>query len=433
MPEPSERSRFAPVDDVFISGYFGSGNLGDEAILEAVVRELRRRQPATRVTVTCGEDRSSAERLGVTPAAFLDVEQAAHAISSSRLVLFGLGGVFQDYWGVTPAALFRTGTNGVEAWVRPALLARMEGVPCALFCAGVGPLRTRAGRVLFAMACEAADLLLVRDEASAREVRGIVPWARPVVATDPAHLLEAGEGDRRLVAEALRHAGVDRAAVSVAVRAWDLGIERARLVKELADGLRVLPAELPIVLAPFHRGAGTDDVEVAEALQSALPDRATAVVDLRTPGQAIALFERSTLVVAVRNHGVVFAGCAGTPVVPVAYDPKVVGCAAAVGVDDLVVDIRELGRLPQVLSGALAEASRIRARMAARREALRAEIGRAFDSLEALQASPPAVRLGPRDRDSEAGHLGPEIENLERGLRRLHRGLESLQGQLRRA
>ncbi len=433
MPEPKEQSRSAPVDDVFISGYFGFGNLGDEAILEAVVGELRRRRPGARVTVTCGEDRSSAERLGVTAARFLETEETAHAISSSRLVLFGLGGVFQDYWGVTPAALFRPGTNGVEAWVRPALLARMEGVPCALFCAGVGPLRTRAGRALFAMACEATDLLIVRDEASAREARDIVPWARPVVATDPAHLLEAGEDDRRRVAEALHRSGVDRAAVSVAVRAWDLGIERARLVKELADGLRTLPPQLPIVLAPFHRGADTDDGEVAEALRSALPDRATAVVDVGTPGEAIALFERSALVVAGRNHGVAFAGCAGTPVVPVAYDPKVAGCAAAVGVDDLVVDIRELGRLPQVLSGALAEASRIRERMAARREALRDELRRAFDSLEALQASPGAARRGPRAPDAEAGHLGPEIEDIERALRRLRRGLQSLQEQLRRA
>jgi colanic acid/amylovoran biosynthesis protein len=334
---------------------------------------------------------------------------------------------------VTPAALFRTGTNGVEAWVRPALLARMEGVPSALFCAGVGPLRTRAGRALFAMACEAADLLLVRDEASAREVLGIVPWARPVVATDPAHLLEAGEDDRRHVAEALRHTGVDRPPVSVAVRAWDLGIERARLVRELADGLRTLPVRLPIVFAPFHRGAGTEDGEVAEAVRSALPDRPTAVVDLGTPGQAIALFERSTLVVAARNHGVAFAGCAGTPVLPVAYDPKVVGCAAAVGVDDLVVDIRDLGRLPQALSGALAETSRIRARMAGRRETLRAEIGRAFDSLEALLASPLAGPRGPRDPDAEAGHLGPGFEHVERGLMRLHRGLQALQEQLRRA
>ncbi len=293
MAEQSPTGRRAGLGRIFISGYFGFGNLGDEAILEAVALELRRRHPSLAIAATFGEDRATAERLQVTPIDLFDLEGCAQAILGADLVLFGLGGVFQDYWGATLTALFREGSMGIEAWVRPALLARMGDVPAALFCGGVGPLRTPPGRAMFRMACEAADLLLVRDETSALEILDIVPAAKPLVAIDPAHDLEADEDDRRYADTQLREAGIEGAPISVAVRAWDLGMDRDHLVRQLAAGLGSLPTGHPIVFLPFHCGAGTDDREVADAIRAALPGRTTAVVAPRTGGQAIALFERS--------------------------------------------------------------------------------------------------------------------------------------------
>ena len=449
MGEESVSGRRAGFGHVFISGYFGFGNLGDEAILEAVVLELRKRHPALAVTAPFGGDRSTAERLQVTPVDFLDLEASAHSIVGADLVLFGLGGVFQDYWGATSTALFRQGTNGVEAWTRPALLARMEHVPVALFCAGVGPLRTHPGRAMFAMACEAADLLIVRDETSAFEVLDISPSAKPLVAADPAHGLEATEDDRRHVGERLLRAGIAGAPVSVAVRAWDLEVERRHLVRQLALALGTLPTDHPLVFLPFHCGAGTDDHEVAEAIRAALPGRVTAVIDLRTAGQAIALFERSTLVLAARNHGVVFAGCAQTPVVPLRYDPKVAGCAAAVGVEDLLLGLDELDRLPATLSHVLASREKVRQRMATRRAGLRARIKSAFDSVDGLlvsraQVGSPALgtmdaAAQPRGERSELHQRLPQAEcqaarlsGLEADIVRLRHELQSMRSTVRR-
>ena len=449
MAEQSISGRRAGFGRVFISGYFGFGNLGDEAILEAVVLELRTRHPSLAVTATFGEDRSTAERLDVTPVDFFDLEASAQSIVGSDLVLFGLGGVFQDYWGATSTALFRQGTNGVEAWARPALLARMENVPVALFCAGVGPLRTHPGRAMFAMACEAADLLIVRDETSMFEVLDINPSAKPLVAADPAHGLEATEDDRRHVGERLLRAGIARAPVSVAVRAWDHGVGRHHLVRQLALALGTLPTDHPLVFLPFHCGAGTDDREVAEAIRVALPERVAAVIDLRTAGQAIALFERSTFVLAARNHGVVFAGCAQTPVVPLRYDPKVAGSAASVGVEDLLLGLDELDRLPATLSHVLASRERIVQRMVSRRAGLAARIRRGFDSLDGLLVSRTEVGSpAPGTMDAVAQLWGERNElhqrllqaerqsarlvGLEADLVRLRHQLRSMCGTLRR-
>jgi polysaccharide pyruvyl transferase WcaK-like protein len=50
-----------------------------------------------------------------------------------------------------------------------------------------------------------------------------------------------------------------------------------------------------------------------------------------TPRQAMELFERAGLVVAMRLHGLILAALAGAPCAALSYDPKVAAAAAALG------------------------------------------------------------------------------------------------------
>jgi polysaccharide pyruvyl transferase WcaK-like protein len=442
LSEQSTTGARTAFDRIFLSGYFGFGNLGDEAILEALTLELRARHPSSTILATFGPDRSTAGRLDVVPVDFFDLDATAHAIATSDVVLFGLGGVFQDYWGATSAAMFKPATNGVEAWARPALIARMEGVPAVLFCAGVGPLRSLPGRTMFRMACGAAARLIVRDETSASELVDILPDATPTIAADPAHRLVASEEDRRNVSATLQDAGITDPPVTVAVRAWDLGLSRETLVGKLAQGLRPIAADHPLVFAPFHCGAGTDDRDVAEAILEEIGSGQGPILEMRTAGQAIALFERSRLVVAARNHGVVFAGCAGTPVVALRYDPKVTSCAAALGLGHLALDLDELDRLAEAISQALTTGRVVAEGMAARRSGLDARICRAFDDLDRVLARDGDSVLMPAGRPQPAPDREPyqrllqarrtsRLNALEASLVRLRHELRAMGDTLR--
>ncbi|HEX6987937.1 MAG TPA: polysaccharide pyruvyl transferase CsaB, partial [Bacillota bacterium] len=48
------------VKRVLISGYYGFGNLGDEALLRAIVQGLRALEPAPVLTVASGDPRRTA-------------------------------------------------------------------------------------------------------------------------------------------------------------------------------------------------------------------------------------------------------------------------------------------------------------------------------------------------------------------------------------
>jgi polysaccharide pyruvyl transferase CsaB len=407
---------------VFISGYFGFGNLGDEAILEAAVAGLRRRRPADAIAASFGPERRSAERLGVQAVDFFGLDATVEAVGRSDLVLFGLGGVFQDYWGASAASLFREGTNGVEAYARPALLARMAGVPAVLFCGGIGPLRTPPGRAMFRMACEAAARVYVRDQASAEELRSIVRHAPPEVVADPAHLSSADSADRLWAAEVLAAAGIpgDGTAVAVAARAWDFFAPEPELAARWARALAALPAAWPLVFIPCHCGAGTDDRAFAERIRSGLGGRRTAIAEVASGGQAVALFERCALVVAARNHGLVLAGCAGVPAVGVCYDPKVAGSAQALGTEALTIGLDQLERLAEKALLAAGAREAWARTIAERRQQCLARLDRAFAAAERLRAKHAALREGRPSAAVRLRRLPVRVLNrLRRELRAL--------------
>ncbi|HXO16694.1 MAG TPA: polysaccharide pyruvyl transferase CsaB, partial [Candidatus Dormibacteraeota bacterium] len=50
---------------MLLSGYYGFGNLGDEALLEVIVERTHARFPSAQLEVLSGTPRSTADRYGV--------------------------------------------------------------------------------------------------------------------------------------------------------------------------------------------------------------------------------------------------------------------------------------------------------------------------------------------------------------------------------
>ena len=76
-----------------ISGYYGFGNLGDEALLDIIVARLRARFPSLELDVLSATPIQTAERLGVTATPRWDSGAVRAAIDRSDVVISGGGGM----------------------------------------------------------------------------------------------------------------------------------------------------------------------------------------------------------------------------------------------------------------------------------------------------------------------------------------------------
>ncbi|MDQ7859012.1 MAG: polysaccharide pyruvyl transferase CsaB [Armatimonadota bacterium] len=300
-----------------MSGYYGFGNLGDEAVLAGLLAELRARAPRARLVVLSADPPATealhrVEAVGRAPVAVWQ------AVRGARLVVCGGGSLVQD----------ATSARSAVYYLGVMMAAARRGVPVAVVGQGVGPLRRPWVRRLAARAFAGVRVLSVRDAASARALRQLGVTSEIHLGADLAALTPRPDPQR--VRRILAAEGLDRAnaRVGVAVRAWP----GMRSPAEIGRGIRRVAETYGARVAVFPFDLARDR-EISEEVAAAAAGRVVPVPD---PRDLLGVVGAMDVMVAVRLHGLIFAALGGVPAVAVAYDPKVSAFAAEVGLPGVV-------------------------------------------------------------------------------------------------
>ena len=395
---------------VVICGYYGFGNAGDELILAGMLRELRALRPGLTATVISGNPASTQASHGVDAVHWQDVPAIAAQVRTADLVLVGGGGLFQEYSGIDPDSLFTDRHYGITFYAEPAILGALCGRPVMLYAIGVGPLASEHGRRTVRAACDAAQVITLRDEESARTVASLgVDPAHLRVTADPAFALPLVSGPPApgsLVQTARKGSEL---LVGVALRHWDVGVASYFWEHELAVGFDAFLArhEARLLFVPFQRSSrpSEDDAAVAERVRSLLrhPERASVAPGDSDPAKLGAILGGCDLVVGMRLHSVILAALAGVPAVALAYDPKVDLAMRQVGAEQSVVQLPDIEARAVALQmeHALAEGG-----------TRRKERGERVVRLAQLARSNAAAAIELLDRGSVPSELGPALSEV---------------------
>ncbi|HYX24546.1 MAG TPA: polysaccharide pyruvyl transferase CsaB [Thermoanaerobaculia bacterium] len=383
---------------LLVAGYYGHGNAGDEAILAAMLEDLRALRPDLEIVVASGDPARTAAEHGVRAVAAGRPAELAAAVGESDLVLLGGGGLFQDYWEVPTESLLTTRQGGLLSYLAPPVLAALLGKPAMVYAVGVGPLQTAEGRRLTRVAFELCARATVRDEPSLALVREL-GIAGVELAADPAFGLAPLPAAER--PELLAGLGLDAGEplVAVALRHWDFGVDPRSWEAAVARGLDRHLAELPgrLVFLPFQREASgpyEDDRAVSRRVAALLSRGGRAVVVERrlSPRELAAVLASCRQALAMRYHAALFALAAGVPVASLAYDPKVSSLLADAGLAGLALPPAEwtADGVADVLRRAVAESDpeRLAAFAAGLRSRASASARRAVELLAAGPAAP---------------------------------------------
>ncbi len=196
---------------ILISGYYGFGNTGDEAILQATIQGLRRRGH-TNIAVLSA-DPAGTGRLWDVPA-FHRYRPREFFPSMQRGGLFmsGGGGLFQD----------TTSRRSLFYYLAMLQMAQRRGMKTMVYAQGLGPLHRSSSRKAVRWALQRVDRITFRDDASAALLAEIGLPHRAVVTADAAFTLDPAPPARaqEILAAAEAPAGVPL--LAVAIRPWGL-------------------------------------------------------------------------------------------------------------------------------------------------------------------------------------------------------------------
>jgi polysaccharide pyruvyl transferase CsaB len=296
-----------------LSGYYGFGNLGDEALLAIIVSQLKTRYPYTTIDVLSAQPDATAHDFGVEATPRWDQGGVRDAISEADVVLSGGGGLLQNATSLK-SLLYYAGI------IRTAVRA---GKRTMVFAQSVGPLDFW-GKQTVRECCKGLQAATVRDERSRALFAPLVPTTDVVRTADPVFLYEPPPAAVDLDAHGLGAQSEPFVVVCVRKTAHftDAVTTLAAAVDRLADqhGARV-------AFVPF---GGTADAEAATVVIRKCKSKPM-LVALEGLDAVAAAIARAQLVIGVRLHALILAIRFGVPFLALPYDPKVTGLIEDVG------------------------------------------------------------------------------------------------------
>lgn len=368
-----------------LSGYFGFGNAGDEAMLAAMVQHLREAVPDASIVALSREPEATRRTHGIDAVERTSLPKILREIAAADLFISGSGSLLQDV----------TSFRSLAYYLSLVALARLMGKPVFFYSQGVGPLKRAWSRWLVRFVANTVNAITVRDEPSRRLLEKVGVKRPPIVVTaDPAFGLELGPFVRRGV-DILASEGVRIAAgtplVLVSVRPWADGSGYLEAVAHAADeAQRSLGAV--VVYVPFHKPG---DVAASRAAAELMHHGSYVLERDYAPQEIMSLVECADLVIGMRYHALVFAVACATPFVAVSYDPKIDGLLRMVG-EEAGLSVTPAGR-------AVGDGEALARKVMdvwARRESMKAALAAAKPALAeaARQAARLAVETGRRSR-----------------------------------
>lgn len=314
-----EKLRCGFLAKLLLSGYYGFGNLGDEAILASTVEAIGRRAPGVDISVLSANPSETSVSHGIKAFNRMSPGGVVSAIRASDLVVFGGGSLLQD------ATSFRS----LSYYIAFIYLTKVLGKPLVVYANGIGPLRSALGKRLTRAALLTAREITLRDPESESVLRqlGVGIDAKVTVTADPAFLLTPAPPTR--TREILASHGLDqeRDIVWLALR----GGQEDGFYRAVAEAVTLLRSEgfCPALLVMQER-----DVPVSEAVERSISsqgERPVPLVKGIRPAEALGLLEKGVFCFGMRLHTLILSAHAGVPFLGVDIDPKIGAFCRMVG------------------------------------------------------------------------------------------------------
>lgn len=301
-------------DGVVICGAYGRGNAGDEAILTALVKEMRALDPDLPIWIMTRKPKLTRLRHRVGAVYTFNVPAFCGKMAKSTLYINGGGSLVQDV----------TSHRSLWFYLFTLSAAKRLGCKVMMYGCGIGPIRTPRNRRKTGRAIDRfVDSITTRDSASIDELRALgVNRPQVVLAADPAVTLPAAppQAADALLEEIGLHPKKGERYLGVTVRPWPGFDEKASSFAAAVDyayqRYDLIPVFIPIEGRPDAAAAQ----KVAAQLQYAPANLLTSCPSTEL---AIALSARMDVALSMRLHALIFAAVHGVPLVGVIYDPKV--------------------------------------------------------------------------------------------------------------
>ncbi len=301
------------MKDILISGYYGFGNSGDDALLSCIIDDICKFTDRSNIAVLTANPEETARVYGVRTIDRMNIISIAAAMTHSKLLISGGGTLMQD----------GTSTKSLIYYLGIIFLAQLFGLKTMLYANGIGPLVRDKNKKRTKKILSKVDMITLRDMRS-KEVLDEIGVKNPNihVTADPVFgvdgvtpefgknlLKKLGipEGTRCIGISVRGRKGASEAFIDETAAAVNAAIEKYGL--------------FPVIIPMQH----SKDMEICKNLAGKLSSKSIIIEEKLSIYEAFSLVSCMELCIGMRLHMLIYAAAMCVPVIGLVYDPKVSG------------------------------------------------------------------------------------------------------------
>jgi polysaccharide pyruvyl transferase CsaB len=321
---------------IVICGNYGATNLGDEAILAGILKNIRETRPETEITVMSANPRQTEKMhkvkgIPLIPAGFrsalrsifgFQMVRTLNAIRKCNIFILGGGGLFTDE---KPFA--------VIIWSMQAQFAYLFKKPVFMYAQSIGPLKTKWAKKAVKNIFDRAKVITVRDQESKKLLEEIGVEKEITIVCDPAFSLEP----------IFKTNLEQNPYVILSVRGW-LG-KGTELNKNLAQYVDWLWGKhrIKTKLMPFQEVQDNDALELNKIFEQVEAKEACEVLKWEWDLDKIfGIFRGAKFVVGMRLHSLIFSCLCERPFIGLMYSQKVENFLREIGLYNMGIGLNEV-------------------------------------------------------------------------------------------
>ncbi len=327
------------LKSIIISGYFGFGNCGDEAILMAMIQQLSQIVSKENIVVLSQNPKKTKMLYGVNSVFRLNPFLIFRQMKKCTVFISGGGGLLQDVSGKGLSIIY---------YISLILLARLFKIPNVIYGQGIGPIRRGINKKIIKLTLSKTNLIIVRDEQSKILLQQIGIEKKPIlVYADSSFLLKkeriSSEMEKYYSSGSRNEKSIKKMTIGVVIRKCkeieqDYNQKVLQLAK-VADHL-ITKYQSRLIFIPFQ--IDNDLTLLNDVFKQMKNSSVDCLKGEINPAQMLSLFSELSLIIGMRFHAILFATISNKPFIAIDYDPKVRNFVNSLELPELLLNLNQL-------------------------------------------------------------------------------------------
>jgi len=291
------------VKKILLAGYYGFGNLGDEAILEMVLKQLLGITDRNNITVLSGNKEETAKKYNIKTVDRYNVISIIKELRACDALVFGGGSLLQDV----------TSKRSIYYYLFLIRLASMMGNKVIMLSQGIGPIVNEKSKTATFRSLKRVNSISVRDIESKKFLESIgVAKNKIYLSSDPVIDFKTQESCKK------EYYSVTCAKkVCFSLRNWK-NTDVSERISKVAE--KLIKNGIQCYFIPFYYN---EDLGLVNEIEDLIGADGFYYKERLSTNEAFDIIRNMNVMVGARLHSLIFASAANVPFVAVSYDHKV--------------------------------------------------------------------------------------------------------------